>query len=223
MEKNNIESRTNRTMNLRNLRNNKRICDMAVRTEYLRHNTTGDRDADFRAFLDAFLVRGSYKLIPMGHLVFVDGSEADFCIEKVETETIFDYYPEYRFLYARNLTIRNCRIGSLEGLPSEVFGDLIFEDCSKKFSLRDKELNLPMVVHGDISITDCPYLHASDFKKPTIVHGKIYDSVTDGFVDADCPFTEGQQLILDYASDLGDDLFSADEWNDLEQFFRDQF
>ena len=209
--------------NFRNLRRNRRISDMAVRAEYVRHNTISNRDADFRNFLDRFLIRGSYKLNPIGQWVFVDGREADFCIEKVETETLFAYYPEYKFLYVHDLTIKNCRINSLEGLPSEVFGDLNFEDCHKQFSRRDKELNLPMVVHGNVSVKNCPYLHASDFQKPTIVHGRIFDSVTDDYSEEELPLTEGQQMILDYAESLDEDLFSTDEWNDLQEFFYNQY
>ena len=209
--------------NFRNLRRNKRISDMAVRAEYVRHNTISNRDADFRNFLDRFLIRGSYKLNPIGQWVFVDGREADFCIEKVETETLFAYYPEYKFLYVHDLTIRNCRINSLEGLPSEVFGNLNFEDCHKQFSRRDKELNLPMVVHGNTSIQNCPYLHASDFQKPTIVHGRIFDSVTDDYSEEELPLSEGQQMILDYAESLDEDIFSADEWNNLQEFFYNQY
>ena len=213
----------NHSLKFRNLRRNKRISDMAVRAEYVRHNTISGRDADFRDFLNPFLLKGSYNLIPVGQWVFVDGKEADFCIEKVETETLFAYYPEYKFLYVHNLTIKNCRINSLEGLPSEVFGDLNFEDCHKQFSRCDKELNLPMVVHGNITIQNCPYLHASDFQKPTIVHGKIFDSVNDDYQEDESPLTEGQQMILDYAESLDDDLFSSDEWNNLQEFFYNQY
>lgn len=215
------------TMNLRNLLCKQKIADMSHRAKNGRsHTTLAQRDADVRDYLNNYIVGGGkiwFKTF--GDFRLIEAPETSFVFHGITTEVLFPDYPEYRFDRVKDFTLSSCRIKSLMGMPQVVLGNLTIESCQKEFPDFDKAEYLPLKVEGDVTIKACPHLKSQDFIRHSDVAGQISDScnISDSCDDDDFPFTEGQQLILDYASDLGDDLFSADEWNDLEQFFRDQF
>lgn len=186
-----------------------------------------NRDVAIRRKLDQWVVgEGTYELNPDRDVIYIDGEDTSFRISGITSDIILENFPEYRFGKVKDFTLYNCKMKSLLGFPEEINGNLKLEKCTKSFSEENKEKYLPYKVIGNVTISECPYLSKNDFIDNSIVEGDITDDkegqISDSCDDDDFPFTEGQQLILDYASDLGDDLFSADEWNDLEQFFRDQ-
>lgn len=219
----------NRMKNMSNLLCKQKIADMSYRAKKQNSGVSeANRDAAIRRKLDQWVIgEGTYELNRDRDVIYIDGQDTSFRISGITSDIILENFPEYRFGKVKNFTLYNCKMKSLLGFPEEINGDLRLEKCTKNFSEENKEKYLSFKVTGNVTITECPYLSKNNFIDNSIVEGEITDDkegqISDSYeTDDDCPFTEGQQLILDYASDLGDDLFSVDEWNDLEQFFRDQ-
>ncbi|MBO7496664.1 MAG: hypothetical protein J6T98_08920 [Salinivirgaceae bacterium] len=140
-------------------------------------NWIADGDTDFKVEEDHYTT-------------YVDAPNTSFVISGLTTEKIMpEFYRDYKFSKAKNFTLYNCRIMTLDGWPYEIFGDLTIEKCDWDFGIKDIFLHLRNNVHGNIYIKECPHLYKSYFKYLTNVDGEIYD---------DKPETpESEQLVID--------------------------
>ena len=204
-----------------------KITDMSHRAKInKRHATQAQCDADVRDYLNNYAVgNGKIRFKNAGDFRYIEAPEVSFVFHGITTDILFPDYPEYRFNKVKDFTLSNCRIKSLMCIPQEIMGDLTFENCQKEFADYDKAEYLPLKVYGDVTIKSCPHLKSQDFIRHSDVVGQISDScnIGDSYEGEESPLTEGQQMILDYAESLEEDLFSTDEWNDLQEFFYNQY